>query len=411
MNKYKILLLFLLVASILFSAGCSSIIFSEDTEATENTVEKSTSQTMYDTAAENNTATANEQQLFSEATGFGCEVKEITESMPHTDRYDIQILSAYGDKILYAAQLTSANEEGEIKPQSIHIYDVNTCSQIADWAVTDDMYCISGVLIDDSTAVCSYSYINAENDTIYQVIQLGSEEKVVAEFHGELLAMEKFNRDDVLLSYEQDDGSFGIGCIRNAEYIPLFEKGSDNGYISLGGPLSALAYGENGFSGNMDHTFCTFLAKEGYGTLLLFQDDEVIEEYSLKYEDEKLDSFCLTHTGILACISIGEENEDAHREMVLLADGERQILNQNDWLSGARYQITGYYTTLYVDSNWGLYTCNIREGSYTEQSLDSLLPEELRGQPIQLLQADDFTFLLIYPMQNRVFQMIVAPAA
>jgi len=350
-------------------------------------------------------------QHYYETVRLGCSIEELTSALPVSDESAFSLLSAFGNQILYLkSDLSTDSAHVEpMKTEKIGIIDTKSGNTITEWSLDSEIICAGGVLNPDSTAVCIGKSSDETKDDTYEVLFLDGEKIDVCEIAGRYREVTRLNYEDVLVSYETTDGSIGIGKIQNNAVTGLFEGSAADGFLDLGGLLSA--YSGEQRNRPTQYSYSTYCVKDSVGTLFLFMQDNSLRQFPLDPESEKLDSFCLTSWGILACLSLNEETEEACREMVLFNEKGRTELYKSDWISGARYLMRGYNSTLYVDGDWNLYTCSIRNDEFCEQPLNELLPDDLQQQPIQILQKGDFEFFLYYPIQNRLFHIIVSPAA
>jgi hypothetical protein len=384
------LLVFLLVALVMVFSACNpsaaevSPATSDDTSPTETSAQDDPN--------------ASEQAW---APTFACDVQVLP--LPAVEQPDnvLEVLDGSGQLILFAEQTPTYGADGlfsAYQTQRIGIFDVSENQVVVSWEPQEDGWCCGGALESEQTAVCILRQSEAsQQDALYA---LGESQRCLLREDGELQFVKSAENGKIWLSFADHDGSFGIGSVQNGTYDTYATWQAADGTESLGGLLAVY-----------DDTVGYYGAENGNGTIMIGDPSGITTRYPLEYETERMDSFCMTSNGVLACLSVGEGTKDAHRELVLWnADGTQTVLRRA--ASGALYQMC--YAKSFgvcVDSNWRVHILSTAEGQIFESTMQDVLPDDLMEEAVWFCAADDFSFYFYYPYANQLLRVTVSPSA
>lgn len=298
------------------------------------------------------------------------------EELPLPEAEDeIRVLDAQGARILYAVQERRDGEGGTFtyyQTLQLGIFDTGTEETVCAWTPETPGNYYGGALLGTQEAVFAAQLDNmAAYPSQYAVFHLGQTQACLAELTGEIQWFLPEAEDSALFSYWRTDGAFGVrrvtaeGC---TDALLLQEAAQTQ---PLGGDLSVCGT-----------AFSYVYVDEGQCCLTIVQQDGTQERTLFDPGQTRFDSCWLTRFGLLACLSLEENSQNAHRALRLF-DPESQTERRRPAADGALYQMRFHESMgVAVDSNWNIQVLGISGGVPASRSLDAIsLPDGLSGRP------------------------------
>lgn len=320
----------------------------------------------------------------------------------------LEVLWACPDRVLYAIQSRrqgDAQTNARFETRQLGLFDLASGAVSESWTPEAGKQVLSGVCA--GPRVC-YLAAELEGDGMPQGfnVNIYSGGQITAVEQGAPWIQDLTVLRDGTAVYsfcQETGGAFGVRAVRpdgQVQQICQWQAGEDN--EPLAGALSA--YGDS---------FLLALRLDGDFVLLEGTVEGESARYPLKLGTEKLDSFCLTQSGPVACLSVAEQTPEAKRQLVLFPQtGDPIRLDRA--ASDALYRMTcnGCFI-LAVDSNYRLYLVYPGKDRVACQllSLSELGEEELDGMPVQLWPDDEMGFFCYFPDSMWLLRLTAAPAA
>lgn len=336
---------------------------------------------------------------------YGLSVEPLPLPEVETENGFLEILDGRNNLVLCAEQLKildQATMSSYFLTKKLGIYDTGSRQYLCTWVPETEGWYYAGGLISDHSALCAVreDYWNTY-PAEFALIDFGDTQKRIENIVGEIQAVRSSKGGTVWVSSQVPDGSFGIGCYSGNVYSDVLSWECREGQEPMDGQITPCGV-QTGFS----------CVTEGQCVLMALDEAGTGWEYRLEYLKERLDSFCLTPCGIVACLSVNQDTPDAHRALVLITNGDQCAELRRGALDGALYQMRFAGTMgVAVDYRWGIHVLAVKEDRLGTEPLNAPELAELLNQNVRFFTADEASFYFFYPDAQRLFRVILAPSA
>lgn len=331
---------------------------------------------------------------------FDVTAEELMLSIPVAEGQRLEILDAQGALLLFALQEKHLSGDGNYATFTTAlagIYDSTTAEITAQWTPQEAGWYFTGALSRAGTAVFGRidDYQNAVSSQASVVLFDALRQETLQSFRGTVQVMQHLG-EAVLFSYSEADGRFGVRAVTQDVVQDLLGWQTDAAVTKpLGGDLSVC--GERFTYAFVDGGQCVLLTADLSGEQ---------SRVTLQSPGEKFDNLCLTPSGLVISLSLGEGTDDAHRELTLFKpNGERLSAK-----ASSPFYRMAFADTLGagVDHLFHGYLINAEEDRILFRSLFPLLPEGLSaldGEALRLLRGDDSTLYFYYTELQRCLRV------
>lgn len=304
---------------------------------------------------------------FAQEPTFYVEVTPL--SMPDFDSeaFRFVLMDADGANILYSLnrkETLSGMDVGSVffVTEQIVIYNTVTAEVTQAWNPETQGYYYAGALSSEKTAVIAGA-LDHTNFTPQEnaVFSFGQKQTMIYSPVAEVNYFQKLNDGSVIFSFANRQGKIGVCQVKDNICNEILTMDTDEGQVPYAGMVSSCGT-----------DFSYVMAQNGLLTLTTADPSGIHAQHELTYQEEKLDSCCLTERGLLTCLSVNEGTTDAHRSLVLYNE-KGKVLTLKRSADSAFYRMKfGKTAGIAVNSNWQLYLIGVGEDHIACASLQSV---------------------------------------
>lgn len=316
-----------------------------------------------------------------------------------------ELFDAKGDIVLLAEQESLTNEEqmySYYHTCRLVIWDTAQNAECAAWVPeTDGWYC-AGALAGETEAYCSLMTDYTDDvPSDYALCRLADGQTLLSRVDGAIGHVLAWN-DGAVFDYWGNDGVFGARYATKDDCVDLLTWREADNAEALAGVTSVCR-----------DAFTYVYAEDGVGTVSVVGAEGIRETYPLTADGARYDMSCLTSLGLLCGLSVGEETDDAHRELRMLDGGEVTATQRRSASEALYAPVFSGVIGLATDSYWQLQVIALTGDKIDVRSLQDEALDAYRGQAARFLSADDVSFYVFYfaPETQALFRVIAAPAA
>ena len=301
----------------------------------------------------------------SAAPSFHVEITPLYLPTIDTSTYRLVVMDSDGTRILYSlnrSEITHDQMHGYFITDQVVLYDAAAGQPLQTWIPETPGYYYAGAIGQDNTAVLAgeldYTNTAPQKNGVYL---FGNYQKQILSPVPDVNYFHRLADGSVIFSFADQQRNTGVCQVKDGNCNEILVMATDEGSIPYAGVISSHKL-----------SFSHVMNQNGLLTLSTADTSGVQLQHTLEYEAEKLDSCCLTESGLLACLSVNEGTTSAYRSLVLYNEEGKELQLRISADSPLYRMCFGHTTGIAVNNQYQLHLIGIAEDHVACTALQSI---------------------------------------